>query len=67
MVELLIKKGADVSATNKEGATALHRATEENNTDIITVLLRHGAKVGSGKVLRWDLRRVVSGLRKGSR
>ena len=45
MVELLIKKGADVSSTNKEGATALHRATEENNTDIITVLLRHGAKV----------------------
>ena len=45
VVELLIKKGADVNMTNKEGATALHKATEINNTDVMTIVLRHGAKV----------------------
>lgn len=46
MVELLIKKGADVNAANKEGATALHKATETNNMDVMSIILRHGAKVG---------------------
>lgn len=45
VVELLIKKGADVNMTNKEGATVLHKATEINNLDVINILLRHGAKV----------------------
>ena len=45
VVELLLKKGADVNATNKEGATALHKATEVNNQEIMGILLRHGAKV----------------------
>jgi len=45
VVELLIKKGADVNMTNKEGATALHKATETNNLDVMNILLRQGAKV----------------------
>ena len=31
--------------TNKEGATALHKATETNNFEVMNILLRHGAKV----------------------
>ena len=51
VVDLLIKKGADVNATNKEGATALHKATEIHNVEVMASLLRQGAKVSGSHAL----------------
>ena len=58
---MLIKKGADVNATNKEGLTALHRATDNSNVEVLSVLLRHGAKV----TLEWSEDCMYSVFHKG--
>ena len=58
MVDILIKKGADVNATNKEGATALHKATEVHNLEVMASLLRQGAKV-SGRIVYISLPRSL--------
>lgn len=45
IVELLLKKGLDVDATNDEGKTALHIASAEGNDDIVYLLLQNDANV----------------------
>lgn len=42
-VEAIIKKGADVNATDECGRTALARAAEKGHTEIVKLLLDHGA------------------------
>eukprot|EP00731_Ephydatia_muelleri_P020724 Em0013g451a len=43
-VELLIKKGADINAQNKEKQTALHLASSKASAEMVEVLIKHGAK-----------------------
>lgn len=40
---LIINEGAEVNAKNKDGRTALHVAIEENNFEIASLLILHGA------------------------
>jgi len=42
----LLDAGAEVNAQDKEGRTALHWAAIENRTDIMQLLLKHGAQPG---------------------
>jgi len=42
--EVLIAAGADVNATNKEGRTLLALAKQAGQTEIVELLLKHGAK-----------------------
>jgi len=44
MAEFLIAKGADVNAKDKQGRTPLQMAKEEDNTEIVELLRKHGAK-----------------------
>lgn len=44
-VKELLDKGANVSASNYDGATALHLAAEEGHTEVCVALLRAGAAV----------------------
>ena len=44
-MDLLIKKGADVNAQNKESLTPLHCAAGKAHMDVMEVLIKHGAKV----------------------
>jgi uncharacterized protein len=41
--ELLLEKGADITATYASGTRALHEAAYKNDPDMIRLLLRHGA------------------------
>eukprot|EP00918_Siedleckia_nematoides_P024926 GHVU01053877.1.p1 GENE.GHVU01053877.1~~GHVU01053877.1.p1 ORF type:complete len:252 (-),score=40.50 GHVU01053877.1:524-1279(-) len=41
--ELLLERGADVSAVNAKGSTPLHGAASRDNKHIVDLLLRHGA------------------------
>lgn len=45
VVELLIKAGADIQRTDKEGATALHHAVRRDDLTVVKLLLAAGAKV----------------------
>ncbi|XP_044726613.1 serine/threonine-protein phosphatase 6 regulatory ankyrin repeat subunit B-like isoform X3 [Chrysoperla carnea] len=45
--KMLLNKGADVDAKEKNGSTALHIATEEGSNEIVKLLLERGAKVDS--------------------
>ena len=55
MIELLLKHGANVNATNLQGFTALYRATYKNHPVAVRLLLAAGADVhakttiGNGK------------------
>lgn len=44
MAKLLIEKGADVNAKSKYGFTALNTAEHTGNSEMITLLKKHGAK-----------------------
>ena len=44
-VELLIKKGADVNALNKQELSPLNFAAEKAHMDAIEILIRYGANV----------------------
>jgi ankyrin repeat protein len=44
IVRLLLKKGADVNAKDKDGWTALKRAQKRGATEIMELLKAHGAK-----------------------
>ena len=44
-VEVLLAKGADISAKNKDGWTPLHLAAYRDNKNIVEVLLDKGADV----------------------
>jgi ankyrin repeat protein len=45
MVELLLSKGASVSATNPLGKSALHLAAHGGHMDAVMLLLAHGAQI----------------------
>ena len=45
LANLLIQKGADVSARNKDGEQPLHLAAAGNSTELVELLLEAGAKV----------------------
>jgi len=44
IIEILIAKGADVNAENKQGRTPLQCATVRQQTEIVELLRKHGAK-----------------------
>ncbi|XP_014786184.1 protein phosphatase 1 regulatory subunit 12A [Octopus bimaculoides] len=41
----LLERGADISISNKDGTTALHRAAQKNHVEILKYLLGLGAKL----------------------
>ncbi|KAJ3463757.1 hypothetical protein MRS44_008543 [Fusarium solani] len=45
IADLLIRAGADVHATNRDGMTALHVSAQNNRTKVIETLLSAGARV----------------------
>ncbi|MEE1059293.1 MAG: ankyrin repeat domain-containing protein [Treponema sp.] len=62
-IELLIKKGADISAKNASGETPLFNAAKTDNADIVNLLVKEGSKLnirdnlGSTPLhiaVRWD-------------
>jgi hypothetical protein len=44
IVQMLLSEGADVNQTDSEGKTALQRASQEGNEEIVQTLKRAGAK-----------------------
>ncbi len=44
--ELLLAKGAEINAVDKDGATALMGATVQGKLEMVQLLLKHGAKAG---------------------
>jgi ankyrin repeat protein len=44
IVELLIAEGANVNARDGAGRTPLWYAKDEGNTEVVELLLKHGAK-----------------------
>ena len=47
VVELLIERGADINAKNKEGRTPLMEAAENRHEVVARILLSHGAEVNA--------------------
>ncbi|KAK7463981.1 hypothetical protein BaRGS_00038021 [Batillaria attramentaria] len=47
VVELLIRKGANLNDKNKDYLTPLHIAADKAHYDVMDVLLKHGAKVNA--------------------
>ncbi|XP_033757082.1 poly [ADP-ribose] polymerase tankyrase-1-like [Pecten maximus] len=47
VVELLIRKGANLNDKNKDYVTPLHIAADKAHYDVMDVLLKHGAKVNA--------------------
>ncbi len=45
--KMLLNKGANANAKQKDGITALHIATQKGHKEVVKVLLECGAKVGS--------------------
>lgn len=45
MVDLLVKRGADVNAKNREGAISLHYAAHYSASSVVKELIKHGANV----------------------
>ncbi|XP_078699981.1 uncharacterized protein LOC144926827 [Branchiostoma floridae x Branchiostoma belcheri] len=43
VVELLIQHGADLEARDRNGQTALHRASRDGHTGVVELLIQHGA------------------------
>lgn len=52
VVKLLVSKKCDVNAMDHEGATALNRAMQRENVDVIRILLDSGADIEAGG--DWD-------------
>lgn len=52
IVELLLRKGADVSAVDSLGRTPLHYAAQYGNTIAMGILIRNGAKIMARDALR---------------
>uniref|UniRef100_A0A1X7SW55 Uncharacterized protein n=1 Tax=Amphimedon queenslandica TaxID=400682 RepID=A0A1X7SW55_AMPQE len=50
VVELLLKKGADLSHSNYEGYTALIVAAVEGHYDIVQLLLNNGADQSTANI-----------------
>ena len=48
LAKYLLSKGFDVNAMDKEGATALNRAVENRNIDVVRILLDSGADIEAG-------------------
>ena len=51
LVKHLLAKGVDVHARDEEGATALNRAVERKNVDMVRILLQNGADI---EACDWD-------------
>jgi ankyrin repeat protein len=52
IAKLLIEKKAAVNFRNNNGVTCLHRATFNNNVDMLNILLAHGANVNAKNVIK---------------
>jgi ankyrin repeat protein len=60
LVQLLLEHGADVSARDGEGATALHNASLMRDLEVARMLLNHGADVNATDKWGWTaLHRVL--------
>jgi ankyrin repeat protein len=44
-LEIIIKKGGDVNATNEHGDTPLHEAVRQDSWTMVDVLLNNGANI----------------------
>ena len=53
IVELLLDRGADIHAVNKNRADALYTACIDGNGGVVKLLLKHGANVNSCTVNKW--------------
>src|SRR6266576_2911146 len=53
VTELLIKKGANVSAVHQNGTTPLHFAAAEGHTEIVKALIEKGANVNAAGEDKW--------------
>jgi len=47
VVELLIAKGADISAKNKNGCTPLHAAALGDQKEVVELLIAKGANINA--------------------
>lgn len=47
ILDLLIRKGAQVNEKNKDFLTPLHLAADNSHCDLLDLLLRHGAKINA--------------------
>src|SRR6266436_1718120 len=46
-IEMMIKLGADVNASDDQGKTPLHDACLKGHSDTVRLLLDHGANIGA--------------------
>ena len=51
LLKHVLSKGANLDARDKEGATALNRAVEQNNVEVVRILLENGADIEADD---WD-------------
>ena len=60
IAQMLIDRGAEVSAQTKNGSTALHLASENGHVDLARMLIERGADVSAQKTNGWTALHWVS-------